>query len=75
MKKTLLRKILIVGTLLLIIAFGVASSNISLVQADSGGVGKFLTIDFVGEGTVTATKLQSGEVRTYYSDDPATYSM
>ena len=74
MKKILLRKILIVSTLLLIITFGVASSNISLAYADSGGVGKFLTINFVGEGTVTATKLASDEVRTYYSDDPATYS-
>ena len=74
MKKTSLRKVLIVGTLLLIIAFGIALSNISLVQADSGGVGKFLTIDFVGAGTVTATKPQSGEIRTYYSDDPTTCS-
>jgi len=74
LKKTSLRKALIVSTLLLIITFAVASSNISLVQADSGGVGKFLTIDFVGEGTVTATKFQSGEIRTYYSDDSATYS-
>lgn len=74
MKKTSLPKALIVSTLLLIIAFALASSNISLVHADSGGVGKFLTIAFEGEGVVNATKLQSGEVRTYYSDNPETYS-
>jgi hypothetical protein len=35
--------------------------NIPLVQADAGGIGKFLTIGIVGEGYVTATKVKSGE--------------
>ena len=74
MNKKQSRQKLFAGTLLLIMAFGVASSYLTLVQADSGGVGKFLTIEFVGQGIVNATKPASGEVRTYYSDNNETWS-
>jgi hypothetical protein len=62
-KRKSLQKLFVV-TLLLIISFSIASSKISLVQADPGGYGKYLTIKFAGvpEGAtynsfiVTATK-------------------
>jgi hypothetical protein len=42
------------------------------VQADPIGVGKFLTVEIVGQGNVTATKVNSGEVWHYNNTDPAT---
>jgi hypothetical protein len=45
-----------------------------LVSGDAGGTGKFLKLNFEGDGTVTATKVKSGEIRTFYSDDPTTYT-
>jgi hypothetical protein len=44
--------------------------NISIVRADAGGTGKFLTIEIVGEGSVTATKVASGETWGFYWADP-----
>lgn len=38
-----------------------------LVQADPDGIGKYLTIDVQGEGYVTATKVNSGEVFLFNS--------
>ena len=48
-------------TLLLVCILPIALNN-PLVQADAGGTGKFLTITIIGEGSVTATKVKSGEV-------------
>ena len=47
---------------LAIIAFLALTLSIALVQADPDGVGKYLTINVVGQGSVTATKVNSGEV-------------
>ncbi len=44
--------------------------NIPLVQAEAGGTGKFLTMEIVGEGSVTATKVASGETWDFYWADP-----
>ncbi len=60
-------------TLLLVLVLNL-SSNIFLVSGDAGGTGKFLTIQFQGEGDVTATKVQSGEVRTFTFDDSETFT-
>jgi hypothetical protein len=65
LKRTLLKnrfkKISLISTLLLLsLAF-----NTFLVQADTQGIGKYLTIDVVGQGYVTATKVRSGEVFTF----------
>lgn len=59
-KKTLLRKS-IIATLLLVLAFSVTATNILSVQADQGGIGKFVEITIDGGGTVTMIKLSSGE--------------
>ena len=61
MKKALLRKSIVSAVLLLVLAFSATAINTPLVKADVGGIGKFLTIGIVGEGSVTATKVQSGE--------------
>jgi len=61
MKKALLRKSIVSAVLLLVLAFSATAINTSLVKADAGGIGKFLTIEIVGEGSVTATKVKSGE--------------
>ena len=57
--------------LLAILLFSFTAYITPFAQADSGGTGKFLTIIFDGEGKVTATKVQSGEIRTFTIDDPA----
>lgn len=62
MKKALLRKSIAVAVLLLVLAFSATAINNPLVKADAGGTGKFLTIEIVGEGSVTATKVKSGEI-------------
>jgi hypothetical protein len=61
MKKALLRKSIVSAVLLLVLTFSATAINTPLVKADVGGIGKFLTIEIVGEGSVTATKVQSGE--------------
>ncbi len=61
MKKAFLRKSIVSAVLLLVLTFSATAVNTPLVKADVGGVGKFLTIEIVGEGSVTATKVQSGE--------------
>jgi len=61
MKKALLRKSIVSAVLLLVLTFSATAINTPLVKADVGGIGKYLTIRIVGEGSVTATKVQSGE--------------
>ena len=56
-------------TLLLVCMLPIAL-NTPLVQADRGGTGKFLTVAIVGEGYVTATKVNSGETWDFYWADP-----
>jgi len=56
-------------TLLLLCMLPVAL-NIQLVQADAGGVGKFLTIEITDEGFVTATKFESGQTWNFCWADP-----
>ena len=77
MHKIKLRKALVVSTLLLIIVFSIASSRISLVQADKGGTGKYLTVKFdipanapSEDFYVTATK-SNGRSWTFTPSDPA----
>jgi hypothetical protein len=60
-KKASLRKSIASAVLLLVIAFSATTINTPLVKADAGGIGKFLTIEIVGDGSVTATKFKSGE--------------
>ena len=51
--------------MLLLVSMLPTALAIPLVQADPGGIGKFLTVDIVGEGYVTATKVDSGETWTF----------
>ncbi len=72
MKKTLLRKSIAAAILLLVLAFSTTAINIPLVKADVGGIGKFLTIEInsEGAGSVTATKVKSGETWNFTWADP-----
>jgi len=72
MKQQLLRRTLITTILLTLLAFSVLPFNALFVQADPIGVGKFLTVEISGEGYVTATKVNSGEVWTYIKTNPPT---
>ena len=72
MNRIQLRQRLLVGTLLLIIAFSIASSQISSAHADKGGTGKYLKVSFeLPDGApeqdfnVTATKIKSGHFWVY----------
>jgi len=47
---------------LTILALSILTTNVLLVNADPDGIGKYLTIDIEGQGYVTATKVNSGEV-------------
>ncbi len=62
------RKGSIFALVVLVVCILIISSNIPLVQADPGGIGKFLTIEIVGEGSVTATKVQSGEYWEFFEN-------
>ena len=42
-------------------------SSVIIVSADPDGIGKYLTINVQGEGYVTATKVNSGEVFLFNS--------
>ena len=64
------RKVSIFTLTLLFVCMLPIALNIPLVQADSGGIGKFLTIEIIGEGYVTATKVKSGETWYFYRADP-----
>ena len=64
------RKASIFALTLLLVCMLPIALNISLVQADAGGTGKFLTMEIVGEGYVTATKVKSGETWDFYWADP-----
>ena len=64
------RKASIFALTLLLVCMLPIALNISLVQADAGGTGKFLTIEIVGEGYVKATKIKSGETWDFYWADP-----
>jgi hypothetical protein len=66
MKKT----VTIFALILLLLCMPSMALNVQLVQADVKGVGKFLTIEIVGEGYVTATKVASCETWDYYWADP-----
>jgi len=55
-------RVSIFALILLLLCMPLLTLNISIVQADAGGIGKFLTIEIVGEGSVTATKIASGEI-------------
>jgi len=59
----------IVAILLLMLAFNLTATTL-LVQADVGGVGKFLTIEIMGEGSVNALKVRSGETWDFVWADP-----
>jgi len=64
------RKVSIFALTLLFVCMLPIALNIPLVQADRGGTGKFLTIEIIGEGYVTATKVESGEAWDFYRADP-----
>ncbi len=55
------RKVSVLALLLLLVGILPTALHFPLVQADEGGIGKYLTIDIIGAGYVTATKVQSGE--------------
>jgi hypothetical protein len=55
------RKVSVLAVTLLLVSMLPTALAIPLVQADPGGIGKFLTVDIIGEGYVTATKVDSGE--------------
>jgi hypothetical protein len=64
------KRVSVFALILLLLCMSPMALNIRLVQADTGGVGKFLTIGIVGEGSVTATKVTSGETWDFYRADP-----
>ena len=64
------RKVSVFASTLLLFCMVAIALSIPLVQADVGGVGKFLTIEIVGEGSVTAIKVESGETWDFYWADP-----
>jgi len=64
MKKRLMIKTTVATALLMMLAFSALSTNALFAKAKDEGIGKFLTVEIVGEGSVTATKVQSGE--TWY---------
>ena len=72
MKNALLKKTAITAVLLALLAISIIPANVLLVKADPIGVGKFLTVEIQGEGYVTATKVNSGEVWTYPKTNPPT---
>ena len=49
-------------TVLIVLTLSILTTNILLVNADPDGIGKYLTINTQGQGYVTATKTNSGEV-------------
>jgi len=63
------RKVSIFGLTLLLICMLSIAFNTSLVQARDPTIGKFLTINFAGEGYVTAEKVKSGEIWYFYPGD------
>lgn len=67
MKKQLLQRSIIISVLLALLVFSALPFNSLFVQADPIGVGKFLTVEIDGDGYVTATKTNSGEVWYYYN--------
>ncbi len=65
------RKSIAATVLLLVIILSATAIWTPLVQADTGGTGKFLTIEIDGEGYVRATKVRSGEIWYFYpAEDP-----
>ena len=64
MKKTF-RKSIISALLFGILLFSLITTVAPLVQADTLGIGKYLIINTIGEGYVTATKVRSNEVFTF----------
>lgn len=66
MKKQLLVRSVITAILLALLVLSALPFNVQTTKADPIGVGKYLTVEIVGEGYVTATKVNSGEVWEYY---------
>jgi len=69
LKKQLIVKSLITAILLTLLAFSALPPNAQISKADPIGVGKYLTVEIAGEGYVTATKVNSGDVWEYYKTD------
>jgi hypothetical protein len=58
----ILKKTNLAKTILIVLTISILTTNILLVNADQDGIGKYLTINTQGQGYVTATKTNSGEV-------------
>jgi len=63
----LLKKYNLNRVVLTILALSILTTNVLLVNADPDGIGKYLTINVQGEGYVTATKVNSGEIFLFNS--------
>ena len=67
------------GLLTVILTLSLLASNVLIVNADAGGTGKFLEINFEGDGiiestcNVTATKISSGQTFLFQANDFGTY--
>ena len=64
------RKVSIFALILLLVCMLLMALNMPLVQADTGGTGKFLKVGIEGEGCVHATKVKSGEYWEFFPTDP-----
>ena len=65
--QNLLKKNNLHKVVLTILALSIITTNVLLVNADPDGIGKYLTINVEGQGYVTATKVNSGEVFLFNS--------
>ncbi len=63
----LLKKTNLTSLVLMIFTTSILLSSVIIVSADPDGIGKYLTINVQGEGYVTATKVNSGEVFLFNS--------
>ena len=65
------RKVSIFALTLLLVCMLSMALNMPLVQADRQGIGKYLTIEIEGEGSVNALKVKSGQFWVFEYEDPA----
>jgi hypothetical protein len=65
LKKQFLVRTSITVALLALLVFNTLSFNAPVSKADPVGVGKYLTVEIDGDGYVTATKVNSGDVWYY----------
>ena len=65
---TLMKRRVSIFAIVLLLCMPLMILNIPTVRADAEGIGKFLTIKIVGEGSVTATKIASGETWDFYQN-------